>query len=52
LGYRPLLQVLGFYIDGHLIHSHFVAEEVDAEKWRKRSIQVKFEIPYFTVSGA
>ena len=26
-------------------------DTADAEKWRKRSIQVKFEIPYFTVSG-
>jgi len=27
------------------------ADAEDADKWRKRSIQVKFEIPYFTVSG-
>jgi AP-1 complex subunit mu len=27
------------------------AEEPDADKWRKRSIMVRFEIPYFTVSG-
>jgi AP-1 complex subunit mu len=24
---------------------------VDADKWRKRSISVRFEVPYFTVSG-
>ena len=23
----------------------------EAEKWKKRAIQVRFEIPYFTVSG-
>lgn len=27
------------------------ADDADAEKWRKRSITVRFEIPYFTVSG-
>ena len=27
------------------------ADDVEADKWRKRSIQVRFEIPYFTVSG-
>ncbi len=29
----------------------FPADDADAEKWRKRSITVRFEIPYFTVSG-
>ena len=28
-----------------------VGDEIDAAKWRKRTVQVKFEIPYFTVSG-
>ena len=28
-----------------------VGDEAEANKWRKKSIQVKFEIPYFTVSG-
>ncbi|RYE83344.1 MAG: hypothetical protein EOO65_04115 [Methanosarcinales archaeon] len=27
------------------------ADDPDADTWRKRAIQVKFEIPYFTVSG-
>jgi AP-1 complex subunit mu len=31
--------------------SRLSADAEDADKWRKRSIQVKFEIPYFTVSG-
>jgi AP-1 complex subunit mu len=26
-------------------------DEVEALKWRKRAAKVKFEIPYFTVSG-
>ena len=39
------------------MRAHFglpsVASEdtAEASKWRKRSIQVRFEIPYFTVSG-
>jgi hypothetical protein len=27
------------------------SDEPDADKWRKRSITVKFEMPYYTVSG-
>lgn len=27
------------------------SEEAGADQWRKRSIQIRFEIPYFTVSG-
>jgi hypothetical protein len=27
------------------------SDEPDADKWRKRSINVKFEMPYYTVSG-
>jgi len=39
-----------------LMRAHFglpsvASDAEDADKWRKRSIQVKFEIPYFTVSG-
>lgn len=39
-----------------LMRAHFglpsvASDEVDADKWRKRSIQVRYEIPYFTVSG-
>jgi AP-1 complex subunit mu len=39
-----------------LMRAHFglpsvVGDEAEANKWRKRSIQVRFEIPYFTVSG-
>lgn len=39
-----------------LMRAHFglpsvASDEADAEKWRKRSITVKFEIPYFTASG-
>lgn len=39
-----------------LMRAHFglpsvVGDEAESQKWRKKSIQVKFEIPYFTVSG-
>jgi AP-1 complex subunit mu len=27
------------------------AEDGEGDKWKKRTISVKFEIPYFTVSG-
>ena len=32
-------------------HRPPTADDAEADKWRKRSIQVRFEIPYFTVSG-
>lgn len=28
-----------------------VGDEAEAARWRKRTVQVKYEIPYFTVSG-
>lgn len=39
-----------------LMRAHFGlpsvgSDEADADSWRKRSIQVRFEIPYFTASG-
>ena len=40
-----------------LMHASFglpsvLAEDTsEGEKWKKRAIQVRFEIPYFTVSG-
>ena len=39
-----------------VMRAHFglpsvASDEPDADKWRKRSISVKFEMPYYTVSG-
>jgi AP-1 complex subunit mu len=39
-----------------VMRAHFglpsvMGDEAEANKWRKKAIQVKFEIPYFTVSG-
>lgn len=46
-----------FYGGGEAVmRAHFglpsvASDEPDADKWRKRSITVKFEMPYYTVSG-
>jgi hypothetical protein len=46
-----------FYGGGEAVmRAHFglpsvCSDEPDADKWRKRSITVKFEMPYYTVSG-
>lgn len=39
-----------------MMKAHFglpsvTGDEADSQKWRKKAIQVRFEIPYFTVSG-
>ena len=39
-----------------VMRAHFglpsvASDDVDADMWRKRNIRVRFEIPYFTVSG-
>lgn len=39
-----------------IMRAHFglpsvMGDEAEANKWKKKAIQVKFEIPYFTVSG-
>ena len=42
---------MNYFTVSHVRSRCLPADEVDADKWRKRSIQVRFEMPYFTVSG-